>query len=524
MKKLLLASVVFLLGSNFSKAQLLFSESFSSGMLPSGWTNDSSGMPALNLWLFDNPYNRNITGVGFDADFAIFDSDEGGDDDGIQEDAQLTTPIIPLAGASGTLWLEFDEQFHTLGPPSGATRRVMMSTNGGSSFTTINSSTFEIGFPNPAEHSIYDISTALGNSNVMIRFDFENGDFDYWWAIDNVQVISRQTCVNPVNAGSAVSTMNSVCPGDTFYLTLSGADYATNLTYQWQSSTDNMNWNDMVGDTTDAAYAAQTGVTYYRCGLTCGGTTSYSNSIQITLNSPTSCYCVGEFVDGCDILDNVEFNTLSNLSSDCNGLANNYINYPDTGTLTTSVHADSTYDLTIASGFGSGDHSAGAWFDWNKDGDFQDPGEFFLISDTIPEYSNDFTISITVPNHAVGATRMRVRYIYDNPCTQISDCEDYGWGETEDYTINVINPTAGVPDISRGNIKVYPVPASDNLVVESEYKSSTIRVFEITGRLALSVSATSGRTEIAVSELPRGMYMLVIDSGKEQVLRKITLQ
>ena len=46
-------------------SQIIFSESFSTGILPSGWTNDSSGMSAMNLWLFDNPYNRTISGVSF---------------------------------------------------------------------------------------------------------------------------------------------------------------------------------------------------------------------------------------------------------------------------------------------------------------------------------------------------------------------------------------------------------------------------------------------------------------------------
>ena len=57
------------------KAQTVYyTQTFSSGALPAGWLNDSLGYPSSNLWLFNNPYSRVITGAGFDANFAIFDS------------------------------------------------------------------------------------------------------------------------------------------------------------------------------------------------------------------------------------------------------------------------------------------------------------------------------------------------------------------------------------------------------------------------------------------------------------------
>ena len=74
----------FFLNLNAKGQTVLYTEDFASGALPSGWTNDSVGVTPLNVWLFDNPYLRTITGGGFDTDFAIFDSDEASTNDSIE--------------------------------------------------------------------------------------------------------------------------------------------------------------------------------------------------------------------------------------------------------------------------------------------------------------------------------------------------------------------------------------------------------------------------------------------------------
>ena len=113
MRKLFICLSVLLL-PHLGQCGILFSENFSSGTLPSGWTNDSLGYQAIHLWYFNNPYARSITGANFDTNFAIFDSDQGSVDDGIPEIASLTTPQINIAGNTDQLFLVFDQQFQSV--------------------------------------------------------------------------------------------------------------------------------------------------------------------------------------------------------------------------------------------------------------------------------------------------------------------------------------------------------------------------------------------------------------------------
>ena len=94
MKSILLSirlTLTLIVLSIVANAQVLFTEDFTSDALPAGWTNDSLGLPATDLWLFGNPYARTITGAGFDTHFVIFDSDRGGTNDNVDENASLTT-------------------------------------------------------------------------------------------------------------------------------------------------------------------------------------------------------------------------------------------------------------------------------------------------------------------------------------------------------------------------------------------------------------------------------------------------
>ena len=81
------AILFFVIAPTFSNSKVLLTENFSSGTLPIGWTNDSLGFSATHLWDFNNPFSRYITGSTFDADFAIFDADQGTFDDGYDENS-----------------------------------------------------------------------------------------------------------------------------------------------------------------------------------------------------------------------------------------------------------------------------------------------------------------------------------------------------------------------------------------------------------------------------------------------------
>ena len=519
----LLFSVIFLAGTQSVLAQNYMTEDFTSGILPTGWTNDSAGSPSSNIWLFNNPYNRLISGVAFDTHFAIFDSDEGSNDDEIREDADLTTGLIDISSASVSLFLGLDEQYRGITDTSGSLRTIEYSVDSGATWLLVDTTILDIGYPNPAAHSEYDLSTALGHQSIMIRFNFR-GSWDWWWAIDNVSVFQRANCVSPPNAGLAGSTMSMVCSDTYFNLTLDSADVALGISYQWQSSPDNTTWTDMTNDTiTFVANLQQSTATYYRCAVTCSGNTSYSVITFVDMYPPTQCYCTPTYTLGCDALDKVAVNTLLNDSTQCNGQPNNYIFYSPNGSLTTTLGTGDTYDFTIASGFGSGTHGAGVWFDFNQDGDFDDADEYYHISDTIPESSGDITTQITIsPVATLGQTRMRVRYVYNAAVVQADYCGAQGFGETEDYIVTIALGVS-VEENPLNVITVYPIPANNTLRIAGRSNKLEVTLMDQTGRLVKAVSMNSASSEINVSDLAEGIYMLRMTDGKNVSVRKIVI-
>jgi len=116
--------------------------------------------------------------------------------------------------------------------------------------------------------------------------------------------------------------------------------------------------------------------------------------------------------------------------------------YTDWTHLVANVEQGLSYDLTI---WGGDDNTstytkyADAFFDWNQDDDFDDAGERVYISTTTVTSSGPFDVqSITIPNDALlGQTRMRV--IVKESSHAASGCDVYTYGETEDYTINILD-------------------------------------------------------------------------------------
>ena len=193
--KAILFSIALSFLSMLSFAQVI-NEDFSTG-LPTGWSaTANTGSP----WDFTNPGSRSITGANFDANFAIIDSDNQGS--GSNQQTYLTTSSFSTLG-DNVVTLEFSEQYRVC---CGSTGDVKVSTDGGSTYTTVLSrSSTSIGYPNPAVLTTVDISSVAANqASVIIQWEY-NGSWDYWWAIDNVQVQSSSvSCADP----SALSESN----------------------------------------------------------------------------------------------------------------------------------------------------------------------------------------------------------------------------------------------------------------------------------------------------------------------------
>ena len=80
--------------------------------------------------------------------------------------------------------------------------RDRYSTDAGATWTTAVYDSMDFGYPVPA-HAQYAMNLT-GAANVRIRFTW-TGTWDWWWAIDNVEIIDYPvTCATPPNAGTCL--------------------------------------------------------------------------------------------------------------------------------------------------------------------------------------------------------------------------------------------------------------------------------------------------------------------------------
>jgi hypothetical protein len=173
----------------------LLDETFTGGIPPT-WTvvNGGAGGGAAATWTTADPGFRGIA-PPMSSPYAIVDSDKAGG--GATQDEQLITPVLD-ASACQTLELRFNNQFRRY---SGAARAdVDVSTDGGSSWTNIlRMQSVDDGYPNPPNTKTLNLLPHVSGNpgNVKIRFRYWNASFEYWWAIDNVQVSCSASSCTP---------------------------------------------------------------------------------------------------------------------------------------------------------------------------------------------------------------------------------------------------------------------------------------------------------------------------------------
>lgn len=125
---------------------------------------------------------------------------------------------------------------------------------------------------------------------------------------------------------------------------------------------------------------------------------------------------------------------------------------------TTSLFIGNTYQMFISPGTSNTRNSMAVWIDFNGDSDFVDAGEKLVQLDNMPSNATRSAFYLTVPCGAkLGKTRMRVRNIFNNNNTNMASCTTYGYGETQDYDITLINNPLHVTSSTATQYNTYNV-------------------------------------------------------------------
>jgi hypothetical protein len=152
-----------------------------------------------------------------------------------------------------------------------------------------------------------------------------------------------------------------------------------------------------------------------------------------------------------------------------------YSGYADyTATHSVSTYAGGSFVIRATAPVATDTYLYNVWIDWNNNYDFTDAGERVVITSYLS--SPAVLPSITVPlGTPLGSYRMRIRNAQSG--VLISPCGNQGYGETEDYTLNVIaTPTCFPPyaltinpsDVTTANIS-WSAPALGSTPAGYEY-------------------------------------------------------
>lgn len=201
-----------------------------------------------------------------------------------------------------------------------------------------------------------------------------------------------------------------------------------------------------------------------------------------------------------------------------NSAGSNYTDYSNDLTKEIKLIKGSTSNtISVSKQWTGGIYKEGitVWIDFNRNGIFE-VGE--MIMNTNPSTITPEKVTFAVPTSAYAdgkATKMRVVLRYN--ANQADPCQNFNDGEVEDYNV-VINNSLSVDDTALENgIRVFPNPASEMLFVAGLKSERKYQIYTMTGQLV-----TQGKTnrEIKINNLPKGVYVLVVDNDQQKIQTK----
>ena len=282
-----------------------------------------------------------------------------------------------------------------------------------------------------------------------------------------VRIYPLPTCTGTPTAGTASSTAGTVCPSESFTLSLTGTSFVGSLAFQWQSSPDSATWTNITSATTPSWSMTETATKYYRCKVLCTASTDTGFSNGVKVNYISVCYCTPSFAlptTSCStynfsfgVVDVIGESGTSIMDSNaCDGTG-----YEDRTALSCNLMQSVSYLVTVVSNSASTfayPLSNQFWIDFNNDGTFdasESVGGRVDYGTSAPATTID---TLRIPfGAATGVHRMRAVQVYYSMgiyYPSISSCPTgsypYDYGEARDYDVNIValpactgTPTAG---------------------------------------------------------------------------------
>lgn len=280
-------------------------------------------------------------------------------------------------------------------------------------------------------------------------------------------VTASSDCSGTPAPGDAISSVTTVCGGIPFDLSLGNDVSAAGIIYQWQVSTNGVDYVNIDGATNSTLTTTQNVESYYQCVVTCTASSlsETSTPVLVGINSAVDCYCTPAYLNGTvdgDLISNIiiQGTTLSN-NSGTNPGGDSYVYYTGQPNLTAELQAGNSYSVEVTVGT-FGNQNISVWIDYNDNGTFElEERVGFTSASIIADGTATFNITLAC-NPPLGTHRMRVRDVYALAGNLIDPCVEYGWGETEDYDVTI---SAAVACPQPSNLAVTSITSSSAILV-----------------------------------------------------------
>ncbi len=376
--------------------------------------------------------------------------------------------------------------------------------------------------------------TALTSADACLGYSFGETE-DY-----TITIGAGVACTGTPTAGTASAT-DSVCNGEPFDLILTGyTSGVSGITFQWQSSsTLGGTYTNIAGATSSTYTAILSATTYYKCTVACSGGTSVSSNVVTVNRVPfMECYCTSTATEEEDEeIFNVTVGTLNNTST-CTttggpgSVLKLYSNFTAVAPPTLSRTAANTFSVTIGTcGTNAYTSAFKIFIDYNQNGSFEEAGETVYTSDTAKALTYTKTGSFTVTTSAAsGNTLMRIVNKETSFANTIDSCGTYGYGETEDYLVNIPSLVGIEENDMLNTISVYPNPTSGLFNISTSnanFTQLTISVLDIQGKEVYNTSdknnSNNYNKEINLDGLAKGIYYIKLNTGNAVKVQKVVL-
>lgn len=428
-----------LLCGTVSYAQIDYSESFDTPdhdwelvTLDSGDSDISPCEGDSSLWM--NLYD--FLGFGTEGEFIspVIGESNGGQATLTFQYKLLDYDSPPTEPTSSTDWGSIEIAYST--SPTGPFT-VIETINPANHVSSVNCVTKTINFFPPLGEDVY----------IRVYGQIGAATNDFYFFFDEVAITQTApvSCSGTPAASTAISTSVMVCNTQDFTLSLNPPITDVGLTYQWQSSTDGVTFQNIIPATGQQYTTTTSAEMWYRAIVTCTDSGLTSTSTPVHVDAYGACYCEVEFADAVEPITLVNFAGINNSSSATVGGSPSVEYF--TSLPPAQVTAGQTYPIILKG------NTAGDWIDYfkvyidfDRDGNLEE-SESFLVGTIESSSGNDAvqaTGSITIPATALpGVTYMRVHKLFDvytdNACTAVNEFEE-SYGQAEDYLVNITAP------------------------------------------------------------------------------------